>query len=114
MSKLLKNKCDFLRDVSDLSKKERNKYLKECSNENIHTICEAVHNILKGHCSSKSKRVCKKMNGLEKVMKKVANPDYDITLKRDILSSSQTGDGVFSIIASVVIPFLIDLLGRKK
>lgn len=112
--KIIKRKFDFLRDVSKLSKRERKKYVKECSNENIHAICEAVHNVLKGHCTTKSKVVCGKLKLLQKELKKVADPSVDLTTKREILSNSQTGDGVFSIIASAVLPFLIDLLGRKK
>ena len=114
MVKILKNKYNFLRDVGELSKRERKKYIKECSGDNIHTICEAVHNVLKGHCSKKSKSVNRKLCELRKELKKVADPDYDIALKRNILSSSQTGDGVFSIIAGVVLPFLINLLTGKK
>ena len=111
MVKALKKKFNFLRDVGELSKSERKKYLKICSKENIHIICEAVHNVLKGDCSTKSKKLTKK---LRKELEKVANPNYDVTLKRNILSSAQTGDGVFSIIAGTVLPFLIDLLRGKK
>ena len=112
MGKLLKDKYNFLSDLGKLSKRERQKYLKECPQNNIHTICEAVHDVLKGRCSTKSKSVNKKLTVLEKELKKVANPVYDLNSKREILSNSQTGDGVFSIIASVVLPFLLDLLKK--
>ena len=45
---------------------------------------------------------------LGKELTKVVNPVYELKSKREIVSNSQTGDGVFSIIASAVLPFLID------
>lgn len=114
--KVLKNKYNFLHDVGRLGKRERKKYLKECSNKSIHTICEAVHNSLKGKCkNSKCVRSMRLKQKLKKELKTIADPTKSIDIKRDLLSNSQTGDGIFSIIATTVLPFLIDLIaGRKK
>ena len=65
--KIIKKKFNFLWDVGELSRRERKKYLKGCSDENI---CEAVHNVLKGHCTTKSKVVCRKVKLLRNELKK--------------------------------------------
>ena len=114
MTKILRKKYNFLHDVVRLSKKDRQKYLSECSKENIDEICEAVYNILKGHCPMKSKTGSKKLSCIEKELKKVVNPRSKLGLKRKILTNSQTGDGIFSIIASTVLPFLANLLSGKR
>ena len=113
MRKTLKKKYNFLHDVVRLSKKDRQKYLSECSKENIDDICEAIYNLLKGYCPIKSKNGCKKLSAIERELKKVVNPKSRLGLKRKILTSSQTGDGIFSIIASSVLPFLVNLLTGK-
>lgn len=115
MSKVLKKKFNFLRDIGKLGKRERKKYIKECSNKNIHTICEAVHNVLKGSCKgSKCLRTKRLKVKLKKELKAIADPSKNINVKRALLLNSQTGDGIFSIIAGTVLPFLIDLITRKK
>jgi hypothetical protein len=101
----------------DLSKTERRKYMKQISNHNIHIICEGIHNALNGRCAkenSKNKRICNHIKKLKKELRKLANPSYDIDEKRKILSNKQSGDGIFSIIASAVLPFLINLITGKR
>ena len=114
MVKLLKKKFNFLRDISSLSKPQRREYMKEISNQNIHTICEAIHNVLNGSCTTKNKKICNHIKSLKKELRKVANPRYNIEEKRKILMNKQSGDGIFSVIAGVVLPFLIDLITKKK
>ena len=113
MVKLLKNKYNFLRDVAHLNQKDRKVYLKECCDDNIHTICEAVDNVLKNVCPTNG-RVKKKVKSMDKELKKIANIKTKVSLKRDLLSAPQTGNGIFSIIASTVLPFLVDLLTKRK
>ena len=88
--------------------------MKEISDQNIHTICEAVHNVLDGSCTSKNKKICNHIKSLKNELRKVANPRYNIEEKRKILMKKQSGDGIFSIIAGVVLPFLFNLLTKKK
>ena len=117
MGKVLQKKYNFLRDVTNLSKPERRKYMKQISNHNIHNICEGIHNALNGRCAKekpRNKRICNLIKNLKKELRKIANPSYDINEKRKILSNKQSGDGIFSIIASTVLPFLINLITSKK
>ena len=114
MVKILKKKYSFLRDLSQLSKRDREKYLKTCCEENIHTVCEAVDNVLKNVCSSHEKSTKNKKNLLNKDLKKLANYKTKVSVKRKLLTNSQTGAGVFSIIASAVLPFLASLLAKRS
>ena len=115
MSKVLKKKYNFLHDIEKLGKKDRKKYLKECSDKNIHIICEAVHNVLKGGCKNlKCVQSTRLKQKFKKELQTIADPTQSINVKRAILSHNQTGDGIFSIIAGTVLPFLIDLITRKK
>lgn len=114
MVKLLKKKHNFLKDLSQLSKRDREKYLKSCCEENIHTVCEAVDNVLKNVCISNKKTTKNKIDLLKKDLKKLANYKTKVSVKRKLLTNSQTGAGVFSIIASTVLPFLASLLAKKS
>ena len=113
MVKTLRKRYNFLRDISNLKNRDRKKFLKECCEKNIHIICEAIHNVLRNTCPS---NVCvkRKVTKYSKELKKVADYKSNVALKREILSSPQAGDGIFSIIASSVLPFLVDLIAKKK
>ena len=114
MVKILKKKYSFLRDLSQLSKRDREKYLKTCCEENIHTVCEAVDNVLKNVCSSHEKSTKNKINLLNKDLKTLANYKTNVYENRKLLTNAQTGSGVLSIIASTVLPFLASLLSKKS
>ena len=107
MRELRKKMC-FLRDISALGKRDRDKYINQCSGGNIHTICECIYNILKGECGKKVKT----RNHLLKTLKKISNPGLKIEKKRQLLTN-QHGAGIFSLIATTAIPFLIKLLSKK-
>lgn len=105
----IKHKMCFLRDVTSLSKNDREKYLTMCSEKNIHLICESLHNILTGVCTKKKIKKDKFFNQL----KKLSSPKLEVNKKRKILTS-QYGHGIFSLIATTALPFLIDLLKKYK
>jgi len=110
MGKLIKQKYDFLKDLTKLSKKERDIYIKKCSCDFLHVICEAVHNIVRGSCKNKKSR---RKSNLMVDLKKLSNARFDIEKKRKILLN-QKGSGIFSLIASTVLPFLANLIFKKK
>ena len=107
MRELRKKMC-FLRDISSMKKKDRDLYIKQCSEKNIHIICECIYNILEGECGGK---VVNKSH-LMKSLKKISNPGLKISKKRELLSN-QYGTGIFSLILSTAIPFLIKLLSKR-
>lgn len=114
MKSQLQEKYNFLHDIVKTPKRERAKFLVQTQPKNIHTICEAVYNILNGRCTSSKKQICSRMKLLKKEMRDLANPALKVDKKRQILSNNQVGSGIFSLIASVVIPFLVNLLSKKR
>ena len=108
MGKLLEKKYNFLKDISSLRKNERNKYINSCAAEHIHVISEAIYNALK--------QPCKRKNGFaqkyKKELRNLANLKFSVGKKRSILTD-QVGGGIFSIIASVVLPLLANLVRKK-
>lgn len=111
-NKVLEDKYHFLKDVTNLKKTDRLKYLKKkISVKNLHTIGEAIHNI-KCCPTPKNKKICQLLKQLKKELKNLGNPSFDVEKKRQILSS-QSGDGIFSIIAGTVLPFLLSLIKKK-
>ena len=81
MVKLLKKKYSFFRHLSQLSKRDREKYFKSCCEENIHAVCEAVDNVLKNVCTSHEKTMKYKINLLNKDLKKLANYKTKVFVK---------------------------------
>ena len=104
----MEKKYNFLKDISSLRKNERNKYINSCAAEHIHVISEAIYNALK--------QPCKRKNGFaqkyKKELRNLANLKFSVGKKRSILTD-QVGGGIFSLIASVVLPLLANLVRKK-
>lgn len=109
----LKEKQKFLKAISGLSQKDRAKYLEECPECFIHDICEAVNNLLINVCPPTKPSGKRKVVALKKHLKKLCHAKTSASQKRKLLSSPQIGKGVFSLIGTTVVPFLIDLLTKK-
>ena len=59
---------------------------------------------------------CKMKNELKPIKRSIirlAEPDYSMKKKRQILSKPQVGKGIFTAIASFVLPALISLITKK-
>ena len=84
--------------------------------EMIHCICEAMHNICwNADVIAKWVMQCKlkhELNPIKRSIKRLAEPDYSMKKKRQILSKPQVGKGVFTAVASFVIPALISMLTK--
>ena len=83
----------------------------------IHGICQAMHNICwnpnliaKGFMQCKMKD---ELNPINRYIRRLAEPDYSLKKKRQILSKPQVGKGVFTAVASFVIPALISMITKK-
>ena len=114
MTKELTHRRNFLKDLTGLKKADRVKFLQNCSQENIDHISEAVFNVVKGYYPCTKAAQKKKAHLLDKPLKKIANPKTSLKVKRKLLLDKQTGDGIFSILLSTVLPFVIGLLTKKK
>ena len=87
-------------------------------NKMIHCICEALHNIcwnadviVKGLMKYKLKH---ELLPIKNSIIRLANPKYSMKKKRQILSKPKVGKGVFTAIASFVIPALLSILTKKS
>ena len=88
------------------------------TNRMIHCICEALYNIVyctdviaKGLMRYKLKH---ELLPIENSIMRLANPKYSMKKKRQILSKPKVGKGVFTAIASFVIPALMSILTKKS
>ena len=108
--------------VSTLSKLHKTKkgcdmsFLREYPDEKIHDICEACFNVLQENIPIKGKKKYQLKNKLKPIkneIRKLANSKISIKTKRKLLSNPQVGHGIFSSIATVVLPALIFLLSEK-
>lgn len=112
---LLKNRLDILKKVGKYNKKDRREYMKFCPDDCIHAISECCHNILNNTFKFTKKEktgVERKLLPVVKDIKKLSNPTIPVKNKRKILSKPQVGDGLFGIIAQLVIPALASLFGK--
>lgn len=111
----LKRRLEVLKKLMKVPKKQRTEHLKKCSEEEIHTICEGCLNILNNDLQLSSKQLKKVKRLLTPVKNNVrtlSKPKVAISRKRQILSHQQTGSGIFSVLAGVVIPAIISAISR--
>ena len=80
-------------------------------NKMIHCICEALNNIV--HCTDviakgpMKYKLKHELLPIENSIMRLANPKYSMKKKRQILSKPKVGKGVFTAIASFVIPLFV-------
>jgi len=82
----------------------------------IHKICESCQNLLSDNLKLNSKKMQVVKSTLQKSrqnIRDISKPNTSLLRKREILSSYQTGKGIFSILTSVIVPSLIALLKKK-
>ena len=109
--KSLKKRINFLKLFEKDSNKKR--HLQHCNDDCVEYICEACYNILRGKINlSNSYR--KKLKKHKKLIRELANPKPGTSLKRNLLLKTQVGKGLFPVIIKAVLPFLINLLKKKK
>ena len=91
-------------------------FVDEYSDNKINDICEACYNIVHKKLplsNSKNNQLKKKLLPIHNEVRRLANPKLQIRTKRRLLKQSQVGSGVFTALASFVIPTLISLLTSK-
>jgi hypothetical protein len=91
-------------------------FVDEYSDDKIHDICEACYNIVNKKLplnKSKNNLLKKKLLPIHNEIRQLANPKLQLKTKRRLLKQSQVGSGVFTALATFVIPALISLLTSK-
>merc|ERR1712208_192675 len=76
----------------------------------MHNICWNADVIAKGYNQCKLKT---ELTPIIHYLKRLAEPEYSMKKKRQILSKPQVGKGVLTAIASFVIPALISMITKK-
>ena len=85
------------------------------SDECIHRICESCQNLVLNTYNfdeSQLKKIKSVLRGSEKQMRLISKPSSSLLSKRKILSNDQTGRGVFTLLASAIVPALVAALTK--
>ena len=111
MNQKMINKINMLRSVG------RNHDMGLYPDELIHCICEALNNIVH-HPSNIAQRLenirlRNLLLPIKEYINKLAEPELSMKRRRKILSKPQVGKGVFTALASFVIPALISMISKK-
>ena len=88
-------------------------FIDEYSDDKIHNICEACHNIvhMKFPLESKKKyQLKKRLTPIKKEVRQLAHPTLLLKTKRKILKQPQVGFGVFAALAAFVVPALLSMI----
>ena len=110
----LEKRIKSLSSLPNLKRKNKDmSFMDEYSNDKIHDICEACHNIvhMKFPLESKKKyQLKKRLTPIKKDVMQLANPQLLVKTKRKLLKKPQVGFGVFAALASFVVPALLSLI----
>lgn len=112
----LNKRIQHLQCFKELRKKDRLKVVDICSDECIHAICETCYNILEDAIPMdrrKKNKVKSQLMPLRFHIRKLADPKVSIKEKKGVLKNPQVGEGIFTILASTVLPALISALASK-
>ena len=114
---MLKQKLKSLQSLPKGMKENADmRFVDEYSDDKINDICEACFNIVNKKLplnKKKNNQLKKRLLPIHKEVRQLANPKLQLTTKRRLLKKSQVGSGVFTALASFVIPTLISLLASK-
>ena len=109
--KSLQRRIKFLKSFKNT--KNKGKHLQICSNNCIEYICEACYNILRGKIKLPFNKK-KKLKKHKKIIRQLANPKPKTSIKRKLLLKTQVGEGLFPVIIEKILPYLINLLKKKR
>ena len=108
--KHLKLRNCFFNALKGLSKKEKQEYINECSNEMIHVLCEGCFNLLKHEKLKNKKDIQNKIKPIKGQFEKLIDKKIPIKNKREILD--KIGVEVISLIYKHIIPLLNNLVEK--
>ena len=111
MDAALTDHFEVLRDICQWSRGSREIFLETISETLIEFIVQGIYYVLKAFCPTNihtKKRVEKHKEELEKF----TDPRTSFASKKKILTSAETGEAIFYIIKSSVVPFLTDYIKK--
>ena len=112
----MKKRVNMFQNMKQLKRNERLSFLKNCPDECIHALCEICFNLLHQTINlqkDKKYRLKQKLKPIRTDVRKLADFKQSVKSKRKVLSNPQVGNGIFTILASTVLPALISMLASK-
>lgn len=113
--KYIKHVLNYLEPFSHVSPKRTPNIVPLLSDDTIHKLCESCQNLLQntyGLNDRKLRKITKKLKPLAKDVRQLSSPSTSLVRKRKLLSDQQIGGGIFTIIASTIIPALLSAIAK--
>ena len=111
----IKQVLDSLEPLKKIPPKHRLSIVPLLTDDCLHKICESCQNLLGNTFNlnkNEMKKVHRKLKKHKKNIRLFSNPSTSLGRKRSILGNSQTGAGIFSILASTIIPALVAAIAK--
>ena len=115
--KVLKKRAKLLSLIKSVPKNKRSELLEFMSEEAIHWICECLHNLFKntfGLNHKKCAHLRKRFGPYKNQIKTLTSPKTSLMKRKQIMSHSQTGDGIFAALASIALPAILGAITSRK
>ena len=113
--KYIKAALRKLEPLSKISNRKSFQLIPLLSDDSIHAICESCFNLLQntyGLDKRKLGQVKRKLYESRNDIRSIVNPNTTLLKKRKLLMKEQTGRGVFTVLATTIIPALIAALAK--
>ena len=107
------NSCGLASNLKN--HKQRLSFIHNSPDECIEHICEVYYNVLKGGIKltpKNSNLVKNKLTRHRVAVRKFIDPKFSVKEKRKLLTKPQFGNGIFSLLASAILPALIGLISK--
>ena len=101
----------FLSDICQLSRRRREIFLETINETLIAFIEQGIYYVLKAFCPTNI-HTKKKVEKHKEELEKFIHPRTSFASKKKILTSAETGEAIFFIIKSSVVPFLTDYIKK--
>ena len=114
--KYVRSVLDHLEPLSKISSIKATQIVPLLSDNCIHKVCESCFNLLQnsyGLSNKKLNRIRRMLAACKKDIRMVSREKTTLLKKRKLLMRKQTGGGIFTILATTVIPALIAALRKK-
>ena len=106
---------NLMKRMKRIKKTERGNFFKCCSDQDIKIICESCKNIYDDTLGFDEKTrniVKKKLLPIKKEFTAISRPKTSRRKRRQLLQNPQVGSGIFTILASTVLPILISAITK--
>ena len=107
----LTDHLEFLSDICQWSRGRREIFLETISETLVEFIVHGIYHVLKAFCPTNT-HTEEKVEKHKEELEKFIHPRTSFASKKKILTSAETGEAIFFIIKSSVVPFLTDYIKK--